>query len=581
MKQKTKIINDFFVFDTETGIRKKGGTIKFDLNARPDRFIFGVIYGYNFTKVIYSREEFISEFKHPRYKGKTVFAHNAEYDLTVLFGSPYTFDPEVVFNGKFISATNGNCRFADSLNIYRTKASVIGEMLGMPKTMTYDEINWNNKKQRADAINGCIRDCEIIWEALFRIFEKAGNLKITQASLSLEYFRRFHLAHDILHNDNTIYFFDSYFGGRCEAFRLGKVKGRVRDVNSMYPYIMDKEKFPDPARLKVKNNLEVKQLPLYMKKFEGMVYCTVKHKHTWIGYLPVKQNNKLIFPVGTFKGCWNFNELRFAIEEKVVEVISIDKIVYAPPIESPFKKYVRHLYAERFSTDNEFSIYVIKIFMNSLYGKMAQQIKANFVYIKDIDKSIREIREYQKQGRFVKLMMFSEERKDAFIVLDSEFDYAKDYSICSFASYITSGARIHLLKECLKEGKNNLLYCDTDSTFSSSTKKYKDDKELGGWKLENKVITYIGGLKNYKYKVKKEGKWLTKRRLKGVPESAKQIGKHKYTYTNLLKTKEALRRNMEPGVPIERTKVIKGIYTKRIVNKDGTTKPIIWNSLTK
>ena len=138
-----------------------------------------------------------------------------------------------------------------------------------------------------------------------------------------------------------------------------------------------------------------------------------------------------------------------------------------------------------------------------------------------------------------------------------------------------------MLKECLKEGKNNLLYCDTDSTFSSSTKKYKDDKELGGWKLENKVITYIGGLKNYKYKVKKEGKWLTKRRLKGVPESAKQIGKHKYTYTNLLKTKEALRRNMEPGVPIERTKVIKGIYTKRIVNKDGTTKPIIWNSLTK
>ena len=52
LNRKNKLLNDFYVFDTET----KG------LRAKPDAFIFGVVYGWDYQKVIYSVKDFIKEF---------------------------------------------------------------------------------------------------------------------------------------------------------------------------------------------------------------------------------------------------------------------------------------------------------------------------------------------------------------------------------------------------------------------------------------------------------------------------------------------------------------------------------------
>jgi hypothetical protein len=573
LRHTTKLMNDFYVFDSETGI-KKGNFIHWSLTGK---FIFGVIYGYNYTKVIHSKQELIDEFKNPRYKGKKVFAHNAEFDLTILFDNIYKVFPDAIFNGKFISCSNGNCTFADSLNIYRSSAKVIGEMLGMPKTMSYDKTNWSDKKQKAKAINGCIRDCEIIWEALFRIFEKVGSIKITQASLSLDYFKRYFLDHVIEHNENTPFFFDSYFGGRTEAFRIGKVNGKVIDVNSMYPWGMKFAKFPNPKFLRVEKNVTPSKFKKYfLKNFEGCVYCTVEHKNTWIGYLPVKSGGKLLFPTGTFSGCWNFNEIKFAIDSGAVEIKHISKVVYAPAMDSPFKHYVDTLYKQRFESDNEFHIYVIKIFMNSLYGKFAQNIKEEWLYIDDMERQIDVINAYELKNKLINIVPFNESRKDCFLVIGSDNNWTKDFSIPSFASYITSYCRVHLLKKMLEIGSKKVLYCDTDSIFFEGINKFKDEKELGGWKLENKKITEIKGLKNYRYiyKDKKTGKWVKQRKIKGVPYNAIEFKKHKYRYVNLLKTKEALRRGLNAGTEIERIKVIKNTYDKRIILKSGFTKPI-------
>lgn len=129
---KVKFQTDFFVFDTETKIKKDGKDF-WGLRARPDAFVFGVIYGHNHCVVIHSHQEFISELQKPVYKGKMVFAHNAEYDLGVLFGNIYSIDPTAIFNGKFITATNGNCKFADSMNIYRFSVEKIGNIIGKEK----------------------------------------------------------------------------------------------------------------------------------------------------------------------------------------------------------------------------------------------------------------------------------------------------------------------------------------------------------------------------------------------------------------------------------------------------------------
>ena len=90
-----KLKYNFFVFDTETT----------KLEPMPKNFVFGVIYGFNYQKVIYSVADFKKEFNHKRYENKFIFAHNAEFDLLTIFGNIIiNIDNSAVFNGRFITA---------------------------------------------------------------------------------------------------------------------------------------------------------------------------------------------------------------------------------------------------------------------------------------------------------------------------------------------------------------------------------------------------------------------------------------------------------------------------------------------
>lgn len=587
LRPHTKPKTDFFVFDTET-VKRKGNRVKYDLRAKSDAFYFGVIYGHNFTKIIYSIKEFITEFQDERYHKKKVFAHNAEYDLSVVFDNIYDFDPKAIFNGKFICATNGNCMFADSMNIYPTSVKKIGSMLGKEK----GQLNAGNidhwfdisKGVPSKDINYCIRDCEIVFDALFLAFEFAGQIKITQASLSLAYFKRYHLPFNIKHNPNlTKEFFKSYYGGRTECFKMGKTLSRVIDVNSMYPFAMKKD-FPNPlslrkfSPLKPESKTTIKKFISLIKKYEGTATIKVIHKEYWLGFLPVRHNKKLIFPIGEFSGSWNFPEIRFALEHNIIEIISVDSYTYGSKMKSPFISFVDHLYSERFKTNNEFDIYRIKIYMNSLYGKLAQRILEESTYLKDINspESNVLIEKHQKECTFIKIQSFNFERSDAFLITKSKQGEALPYSIPSFASYVTSYGRIQLLKKLIDNKHNTPVYCDTDSIFLENlppepiTLKTSNIPILGAWKLEDKIVTNIRGLKNYEYLENDE----PKRALKGVPKTAIEIRPNVWEYFNLTKTKESLRRQIESGIKIKRTKVLKEIYDKRIVLENGETNPI-------
>ncbi len=504
LKQHHKDLTNFYVFDVETGLRKNN-KITWQLNARPESFIFGVIYGFNFTKVIHSLKELRLEFLKRRYKGCKVYAHNAEYDLTTVYGNIFHLDNEAIFNGKFITCSNGNCTFADSMNIYQASVKKIGEMLGKSKQGmsggNYEFSNWNNEKEKTRDINACIRDCEIIYDALSLIFQDVGDIKITQASLSMTYYRRHFMPYDIQHNDVTAEFWESYYGGRTEAFKIGKVKAQVIDVNSMYPHAMKEAKFPNPATLKKVNKISVKKfLNQIINNYEGQVCATVSHKKCWIGYLPVKMDSKLCFPTGVFTGCWNFNEIRFALECNIVTIIEIQSVTFSDPITSPFIDFVNTLYRKRFETDNPLEIFRIKIFMNSLYGKFAQRIEEENIYIDNIFTvdTMLLVEDYTKKGLFIKLMPFSVNRDDGMLTIKAVKKIVLNYSIPSYSSYITSYARIILLKKLLEIGKKNAVYCDTDSIFFENNVKIVDEKQLGGWKLEKKIVTEIRGLKNYR-----------------------------------------------------------------------------------
>jgi hypothetical protein len=556
-----KIKDNFYVFDVETT----------KLEPMEKNLVFGVLYGWNFQKVFYTANEFKDEISKTKYNKKYIFAHNAEFDLLTIFGNIYSkLDNSAVFNGKFISCKYEGVTFADSLNIFPASAEKIGKTVGLKKIENKKVSGEGLTKQNLDEndIVYCVRDCEIIFVALLKIFEYVGSIKLTLSSLSLYNFRNKFLSDNILFSELVDEFYESYYGGRTEAFNLGKTDCKVFDVNSLYPYVMKYLKFPDVRTLKKLVKIDVKYLLYLIKRYEGCAMVKVRHKEIYFGYLPYK-DSKLLFPVGTFSGCYNFNELRFAIDSGVVEIIEVDYAVFANRVKSPFSEFVSFHYEARMKTDNELDRLIEKLIPNSLYGRFAMRMKYQTTYYEDIPFEI--IEELGKTEKFYSLKTFSEKREDCFLITENEKFKNSFFAIPTYSSYITSEARIVLLKGLLANEKNGVAYCDTDSIFLTGDFIGDVGTELGQFKKEDKQVIEIRGLKNYVYK-DEEGEHET---IKGVSKRSEKIGENSYKTQKYYKTKEALRRQKEAGESYSQTKVLKHIYDKRIVNKsNGSTKPI-------
>ncbi|HUS49606.1 MAG TPA: DNA polymerase [Candidatus Paceibacterota bacterium] len=558
------IKNDFFVFDVETT----------KLEPIEKNFVFGVIYGYKFKKVIYSVENFKKEFNHSRYKGKIIFAHNAEFDLLTIFGNIYDcLDNKAIFNGKFISAKLNKVTFADSLNIFPFSLKKIGETIGIKK-FENEKISGEKlttKNITSQDIRYCTRDCKIIFNALLGIFESIGVIKITLASLSMYHFRNQFLTENITFSELTDEFYESYYGGRTEVFKLGKCKAKCYDINQLYSHIMSYLKFPDIRVLKKETKVDVKYLMYCLKYYEGLAKIKVKHKEVYFGFLPYR-TDKLLFPVGIYTTIINFNEIRFALKYEAIEILECEYIVYAPSMETPFKEFIKYHYDNRLlaiSEKDDLKNFIHKYIPHSLYGRWAMRMKYETTYYNMIPYEI--IEELEKTEKFHILKTFSEVREDCFLITENEKFINSFFAVPTFSSYITSEARIILLKGLLDNEKNGVLYCDTDSIFIEQSFTGKISNLLGDWKLEEKNITEIRGLKNYVY-INEKGETLEA--IKGVSKNAKKVGKNIYESKQYFKTKESLRRNVEAGTEKTVRKKISGKYDKRIVLKDGNTKSI-------
>jgi hypothetical protein len=578
MKQEN-IKQEFFIFDTETT----------KLEPMPKNFVFGVIYGYHNHfkpegKTIHSVEDFKKEFENPIYKGKYIFAHNAEFDLLTIFGNIIkNIDNSAVFNGKFITATYKGIKFGDSMNIYPTSVQKIGEMLGSEKI--------ENKKVKTERltkgnitnedIKYCKQDCRIIFNALLKIFTIIGDIKLTLASLAMYQFRCKYLPDNIMFTNMVDEFYNSYYGGRTEAFYIGEVKSAVYDINSLYPKAMIDTYFPDIKHLKKENHISVTYLLFLMQSYEGMAKVTVRHSDTYFGYLPIRMeingSEKLTFPIGEFTTCVNFNELLFAIEQGVVEILNVEYVVYGNPVESPFKKFINDNYDKRRESVNcvpakTLMATIYKNIMNSLYGRFAMRMKLQTTYYEDLPFQL--IKELQDDEKFYELQLFNIERNDCYVITENEKMKASFYSIPTYSSYITSAARIILLKNLLANENNEVVYCDTDSIFLNGNFFGNISNSLGSFKKESKTIIEVRGLKNYTY-IDEKGKTINV--IKGISKGSVQKKGTKiptFETKKYIKTKQAIVQNKEAGTAYIMVKTLTHEYDKRIVLPDGSTKPI-------
>lgn len=245
------------------------------------------------------------------------------------------------------------------------------------------------------------QDCIVLHKSLSSlrdmIEDLGGEMGITAPSTSMKLFRRSFLHEPIARNrhfpgcnearcrsptDACLHDWirKGYHGGRTEIFSMTAPPGmRYYDLNSSYPTSM-REKMPTGEALVIKSASEFwDRLPVLEKSSVGFVEATVTiPENCHVPPLPYvnEDNKKLLFPVGTFRGVWSWDELKLIFDPYVGgEIVQLHRCVWfrASII---FKSFVDTLYAYRLAskkdpTDKAKAALseLAKLLLNAHYGK--------------------------------------------------------------------------------------------------------------------------------------------------------------------------------------------------------------------
>jgi len=371
-------------------------------------------------------------------------------------------------------------------------------------------------------------------------------------------------------------------GGRTEVFSLKEHHGKIGyyDINSAYPFAMKFGVFPHPKKHYWENRPKV--IDAYINVgYEAVVDCIVHTDNVCefckqIPYLGVKdeETQRLVFPLGTFRGKYTAFEIRKA-KELGYEFEFIDALLYEPSRHQPFKDFVDIAYSireEGARLNDKMLKDIGKSIANNLFGKFSQERKfAKFI----------ENYETDKKGAITKL------GTGAIVEVNEGYASHTNYV---WSCYITAMCRdqlFHHMMESVAAG-NEVLYCDTDSIFiTGGDAPPSDSVKLGALKHEADFSLFQAVLPKVYHFVYDDGREGYKS--KGVPSSFQKKFFHdgRVDIQKPLNFREALRRTTHKDKNVlagsmssinfwgMTEKKLKSDYTKRLVNKDLSTSPLV------
>lgn len=412
----------------------------------------------------------------------------------------------------------------------------LGEFLGLPKL----EIDFT-KSPRYEKVTYCKRDTEIIKRAIeyyigFLDKHDLGKFSLARPSQALTAYRyRFmsipiyrHREEDIMKLESS-----SYFGGRVECGFIGDLPEDdyiSLDVNSMYPYVMKKYKFPTKL-IDYREQVDLEEVPDILRNYAAVARVLIC---TDVPLYPIRKGGKLVFPVGDFETVLCSGSLLEAYKRGhlrcVMEMAIYDKAYI-------FKDYVKFFskLKEKYSQEGSAMLREIaKDFLNHLYGKFAQQ--------KDIIEEIEDIT-FDGYWREEVLDLVTGETEIVTKLFNKRITiFGREPSSSYFvaiASHITDYARLHLYSLMELVGLDKVLYVDTDSikirkADMSKLEKYIDAVKVGKLKIEDEFRHF--SIYGAKYYITEKGK-----KIKGIPLKAEYLGDKKYKYTQFAKQTTHLR----------------------------------------
>lgn len=511
-------------------------------------------------------------------KNITMMAHNTSFDLQVTNFIPFMLDEGYKIKTYYskgrttvikLEKDNLTITILDSMNWFTTSLSEIGEGIGYEK----GKVDFENVSD-SDLAKYCKRDVEILLYAFANYKQWLADhfnmdMGYTRGNDSMNIFRRNDAVMNLFYTNNTDVIrleYEGYNGGRVECFKIGDftdTKLTKLDINSLYPSVMETGRFSTKL-MRYEYEPDMLFLQHDIRQFGVVAKVIIK---TDLPLFPKKTTAGLLFPVGEFETVLCGDELKKAMNRGLIQDVKEYAVYHQEPI---FQDHMKKLFEYRQQAKalgQEANQMNIKLLMNSLYGKFGQM---NGDLVKKYDYPIKDfgyVQVMKEDGTgFTQCMVINNE------VFEQKKDTLTNHTFPIIAAEITANARNKMCDIFEAARWHNLYYTDTDSLITNDSgvrllEQYIDNKKLGYLKDEGKSKNcIIKGLKNYS--------WNGKRTLKGVPLSADYIGNNTYRFNKFRTLNQSIfSRETNRYSHIISKKVMKGDYSKGIVNSDKTVSP--------
>ena len=377
--------------------------------------------------------------------------------------------------------THSKWEFRDSARTLPDSLENLGQCFmgaGKVKDIDYEKLHLDPRRYEY-----LKQDCTLLYDVLSKYFtllydRLGGTAGISAASTALATYRTSYQSRPLpeISEHATRLARAGYYGGRCEPFRREFTANQSTevlhcfDVNSMYPWAM---RHPQP--------IEELDIEGYHPELTGFIDCTISVQECHMPILPCRTRNKLLFPIGRWRGVFSTCELRLAIASGQATVLQYHESVYFRTADI-FSNYVDTLYRFRDKTNPDWDLAIArmaKIALNSLYGKFGSQEVRETIHIRP---SYNDMVNKQMQ------QMPSPLGVDCYIERTTKHS---SYMLPQISAWITALGRCRLAEGLLGVG-SDAYYCDTDSIYT--TRHLDTGSALGEWKDE-----YIKNPINYAY----------------------------------------------------------------------------------
>ena len=383
-----------------------------------------------------------------------VICHNLEYDLVNEFGAYYPYLQLTYLKGRLITAGYKGIKFIDSFNHFRMPLKKIGEAFGLKKL----DFDIHSKDYVSMDAFIPVKAMTFTRDYLQTI---GGEVAATAGGSAVSVWMDMTGGEFLIGPLDNPWLRGGYAGGRTEIFRSNTV-GDIRgyDVNSMYPFCMISE-FPmilneDPGMAKTKGMAEV-TISIPRDRFVGPLWWHDAKK-------------RLVYPVGVIHGTWTYDEIRFA-ESLGCKVLKVHKATGSNYCERPFDEFIYTIYEKRRASKNPAEREVLKVILNSLYGKLASR--------NQITRVVSKYELLKKNSKRLKDVQWIDHNRG---LLDF-YTPQQRYVNVLWGAMVTANARILLTKYLNQVPPQRLIYCDTDSIYCEGVDLPLSDG-LGGLKLE-------------------------------------------------------------------------------------------------